>query len=134
MINLLKRYFFSLKSNLISFFLIGILFFNTSYGQKKDNLLYELGKIQLPLSESVITNYVFDADSNLYVYSKNIGGYPINTPLVLTVQEFNNLVIEEKINGYFKEKLSLLRGNSENLNEIQKNLLKTYQKTSRTEI
>ena len=116
MINLLKRYFFSLKSNLISFFLIGILFFNTSYGQKKDNLPYELGKIQLPLSESVITNYVFDADSNLYVYSKNIGGYPINTPLVLTVEEFNNLVIKEKINGYFKEKLSLLRGNSENLN------------------
>ena len=108
---------------ILNIILIGILFFNTSYGQKKDNLPYELGKIQLPLSESVITNYVFDADSNLYVYSKNIGGYPINTPLVLTVQEFNNLVIEEKINGYFKEKLSLLRGNSENLNEIQKNLL-----------
>ncbi len=123
MINLLKRYFFSFKLNLISFSIIGILFFNISYAQEKENFPFEMGKIQLPLPESVITNYVFDSNSNLYIYSKNIGDYPIDVPLVLTIEEFNNLVIEEKISGYFKEKLSLLRGDSENLKEIQKNLL-----------
>ena len=53
----------------------------------------DLGTISPPKVNSIESLYVFDPVTELYIFSENIDGYPINTPLVLTVKEYEALVL-----------------------------------------
>ncbi len=83
----------------------------------------DLGEISLPNPSSVVSQYKYDPDSNRYIFSQEIGGYPISIPLVLTVQEYQALVLKEKMQTYFQEKVQALSGRGENVADSQKNLL-----------
>ena len=83
----------------------------------------DLGEIHLPLPSSVESQYTYDPESNRYIFSQEIGGYPISVPLVLTVQEFQALVLKEKMQTYFRDKVQALSGRAPNLEDSQKNLL-----------
>ena len=84
---------------------------------------YDLSKSKLTQSSSISSNYTYDPDSGMYIYTETIEGYPINAPLVMTPKEFEALVLAEQTRGYFQDKIAALSGNSENLSETQKNLL-----------
>src|SRR6056300_901504 len=83
----------------------------------------DLGEISLPNPSSVVSQYKYDPDSNRYIFSQEIGGYPISIPLVLTVQEYQALVLKEKMQTYFQDKVQALSGRGTNVEETQKNLL-----------
>ena len=83
----------------------------------------DLGMIELPDPSSVSSQYTYDPTTNRYIFSKEIGGYPISTPLVLTVKEFEALVLKERMQRYFQEKVQALSGRGDNVEETQKNLL-----------
>ncbi len=123
MIKFGKKYFFSLKIALILIFILGIVFFSRISAQKIDEEDYVLGKIQLPITESITSKYTYDPQLDLYIFSESIGDYPINFPLVLTLKEFEHLIIKEKIRKNFKDKINLLRSSKSNIEEVQKNLL-----------
>ena len=93
MIKFRKKYFFSLKIAFILIFNLGIVFFSRINAQIIDEKDYVLGKIQLPVSESITSKYTYDPQLDLYIFSESIGDYPINFPLVLTLKEFTYSII-----------------------------------------
>jgi cell surface protein SprA len=83
----------------------------------------DVGTIELPNPSSVTSQYTYDPTTDRYIFSQEIGGYPISTPLVLTVKEYEALVLKEKMQTYFQEKVQALSGRGTNVEETQKNLL-----------
>jgi cell surface protein SprA len=89
------------------------------YAQKT----FDLGKISLKTPISIIENYTYNPETGLYIFSKEIGGYQINAPLVLTVKEFQAMVLKDQMKSYFQNKTRALSGKSTDLKNSQKNLL-----------
>ena len=83
----------------------------------------DIGGVALPDSSSVSSQYIYDSESDRYIFSKEIGGYPIGIPLILTRKEFEALVLKEQMQDYFQEKIQALSGRGSNLEDTQKNLL-----------
>ena len=82
-----------------------------------------LGSISPPNSNNISSQYRYDSETDRYVFTEEIGGYPISIPLLLSVKEFEALVLREQMKIYFKEKVQALSGRGSNLEDIQKNLL-----------
>ena len=82
-----------------------------------------LGKISPPNSSNISSQYRYNADTDRYIFTEEIGGYPISIPLMLSVKEYEALVLKEQMKTYFQDKLQVLSGRGSNLEEIQKNLL-----------
>ncbi|MEK9609494.1 MAG: hypothetical protein VW058_07465, partial [Flavobacteriaceae bacterium] len=93
----------------------------TLWGQQESS--YDLSKSKLTQTKNISSKYTYDASSGMYIYTETIGGYPVNTPLVMSVKEFQAMVLADQMKGYFQEKIAALSGNAENLSETQKNLL-----------
>ena len=83
----------------------------------------ELGSLALPTSSSIERLYTYDPKSDRYLLTEEVGGYPISTPLVLTVKEYEAYVLKEQMQRYFQEKVQALSGYGSNVEEAQKNLL-----------
>ena len=99
------------------------IFCNYKLHSQTNDDFQNLVKIKFPESSSIKSNYVYDSKNDVYIYSKTIDNYPINTPLVLKPDEFEYLIIKENIKKNFKEKIKLLYQNNGDIKEIQKNLL-----------
>jgi len=114
-----KRYALNRLLKLLCFFLCsGFL-----WAQDSEVSGADLGTIKMPMPQSIVSKYVYDPITERYIFAEEIDGYPIGTPLVLTLEEFEALVLKEKMAGYFQEKIAALSGKGSNLEETQKNLL-----------
>ena len=89
----------------------------------QDESSYDLSKIKITTSSSIISKYTYDPETGMYIYIQSIDDYPINAPLVLSPKEFQAMALSQQMKGYFQEKIATLAGNSANLSESQKNLL-----------
>ena len=105
------------------FFFIGLFCHVSIRAQTNSDEEAQLGSISLPSATAVSRNYSYDPDRDVYYLATEIAGYPITTPLVLTPEEFEALIIKESLKTYFKEKTETLSGKKENLEASQKNLL-----------
>ena len=84
---------------------------------------YDLGSISLPKSQSITEQYSYNPDEDLYFFSANIDDYPIGTPLVLTPEAFERLILKEQMKSYFQEKISVIGKNKGTESKAQKDLL-----------
>ena len=80
-------------------------------------------KISFPESSLIDNTYTYDPITNMYYLSKSIGDYPINIPLVLSPNEYENWILQRDLKVYFKQKTQTLNGVSLGLEDAQKNLL-----------
>lgn len=87
---------------------------------------YVLGDISLPDPDSIIAKYEYDPILNRYFYKENLGEINLGLPLVLTPQEFEELVLQQEMRNYFKLKNDALSGRKEGSEEIQKDLLPDF--------
>ena len=87
---------------------------------------YVLGDISLPDPDSIVSKYEYDPILNRYFYKENLGEINLGLPLVLTPQEFEELVLQEEMRNYFKLKNDALSGRKEGSEEIQKDLLPDF--------
>ena len=87
---------------------------------------YVLGDISLPDPESIVSKYEYDPILNRYFYKENLGEINLGLPLVLTPQEFEDLVLQEEMRNYFKLKNDALSGRKEGSEDIQKDLLPDF--------
>ena len=110
------------NSYILTLFLFFLLGKNFLFGQSVEST-YDLSKYQTSRGSSIISKYTYDPNLDLYIFSETINDYPINVPLVLTPDEFETFMLSEQIKSYFKEKVSVITGNAENIKELQKNLL-----------
>ncbi|WP_244270365.1 cell surface protein SprA [Christiangramia echinicola] len=87
---------------------------------------YVLGDISLPDPDSIVAKYEYDPILNRYFYKENLGEINLGLPLVLTPQEFEELVLQQEMRNYFKLKNDALSGRKEGSEEIQKDLLPDF--------
>ena len=114
----------------ISLALIGVLVFS-SPALAQDTLVqqdttktgYSLGKLRLPDPNSIVASYTYDPVIDRYIYTETLGRLNITAPLILTPEEYQELVIQEEMQQYFKEKSDALSGRKEGTEEGQRDLL-----------
>ncbi|NQY29696.1 MAG: cell surface protein SprA [Flavobacteriaceae bacterium] len=87
---------------------------------------YNLGQLSMPNPISITSKYTYDPFTDRYIYTESIGDFNINYPVILTPKEYEKLVLQEYIKGYYKTKLDALEGKKEGAEEAQKNLLPEF--------
>jgi cell surface protein SprA len=120
--------------------LLFILFFATteiSYGQETDEQEenaqqdsvktgFSLGKLVLENPESIVSKYIYDPNLDRYIYNETVGDFDISYPIILTPDQYYDLVRKEGIKDYFKDKGDALSGKKEGSGDAQKNLLPNF--------
>lgn len=87
---------------------------------------HSMGQMVLPNPPSIQDLYTYDPISNLYIYNQTLGSFNISYPLVLTPQEYQDLIMREEMKRYFKTKIDAADGRKEGAEEEQKNLLPSF--------
>ena len=85
-----------------------------------NNTIY-IGEFKLKTPASIISNYVYDEDLDLYIYQSKIGEINYKLPLTLTPKEYREVYKSNFIKSYFNDQLSILQ-DPNNIDE-KKNLL-----------
>uniref|UniRef100_A0A8J7D5S9 KTSC domain-containing protein n=1 Tax=Desmonostoc muscorum LEGE 12446 TaxID=1828758 RepID=A0A8J7D5S9_DESMC len=100
----------------ISLWLISIFFSVTIQAQEDEEVQdttktgYSVGRVELKNPPSIIEAYTYDPITNRYIYTNTVNGFNINYPVVLTPEEYEELVLRESMRKYFKEKSDAIDG------------------------
>ena len=98
----------------------------TEKEQDSTKTTFALGKLNMPNPNSIVSKYTYDPILDRYIYSEKIGNFNINYPLILTPEEFQKLVLQEKLKAYYKRMADAAAGQKEGSEEDQKNLLPEF--------
>ncbi|QXP80163.1 MULTISPECIES: cell surface protein SprA [Winogradskyella] len=94
--------------------------------QDSTKTTFAFGKLNMPNPNSIVSKYTYDPVLDRYVYSEKIGNFNINYPLILTPEEYQKRVLEEKMKDYYKKTADAAAGQKEGSEEDQKNLLPEF--------
>lgn len=94
--------------------------------QDSTKTTYALGKLNMPNPSSIVSKYTYDPILDRYLYTEKIGSFNIKHPLILTPEEFQELVLQEKLKDYYKRMADAAAGQKEGSEEDQKNLLPEF--------
>nr|WP_248724254.1 cell surface protein SprA [Seonamhaeicola sp. ML3] len=86
---------------------------------------FSKGSIKAPLPNSIESKYTYDPITDRYIYTEKLGSFNIKYPVILTPQEYHQLVAKENIKSYYKEKIDAFDGKKGG-EEAQKNLLPEF--------
>ncbi len=87
---------------------------------------YNLGQLSVPNPSSIVSKYTFDPFTNRYIYTESIGDFNIDYPVILTPEEYERLVLQERMQNYYKTKLDAMEGKKEGVEEDRKNILPDF--------
>ena len=87
---------------------------------------FSLGRLKMPNPESIVSKYIYDPKLDRYIYNESIGDFDIGYPIILTSEQYLELVRQEGIKEYFKEKSDAYSGKKEGSEEARKNLLPNF--------
>nr|WP_233494456.1 cell surface protein SprA [Mesonia sp. K7] len=87
---------------------------------------YSTGRIKMPDPNSIVYQYTYDPVLDRYVYTGKIGDVNVTYPMILTPEEYQELILEEQMKEYFKQKSDALAGKSDEAKDDQKNLLPIF--------
>ncbi|MCV6630306.1 MAG: cell surface protein SprA [Flavobacteriaceae bacterium] len=106
----------------------GVYFANAQNTQPQDSIKkgVTLGSIELKDPASIVNKYTYDPVLDRYVYTSKVGKYDINYPLILTPQQYLDLVQKESIKSYFQEKIDAYSGKKSGSGDKRKNLLPNF--------
>lgn len=116
----------------ISLWLISLFFSVTIQAQEDEEVQdttktgYSVGKVELKNPPSIIEAYTYDPITNRYIYTNTVNGFNINYPVVLTPEEYEELVLRESMRKYFKEKSDAIDGKKDGSDAKKKDLLPRY--------
>ncbi|MDL5513884.1 cell surface protein SprA [Arenibacter sp. M-2] len=97
-------------------------------GQEADSLKtgVALGRLKMENPDSIVSKYTYDPDLDRYIYTVSVGDYDINYPVILTPDQYLELVRREGMKSYFKEKIDAFSGKKEGSEAARKNLLPNF--------
>src|SRR5699024_7100257 len=101
---------------------------NTVYAQQVPDSTQtgvSLGRIELEDPESITSKYSYDPVTGNYIYTQKLGEYDINYPIILTPEQYQELILKQQMRDYFKNKIDAISGR-EGSEESQKNLLPNF--------
>lgn len=116
----------------ISLWLISLFFSVTIQAQEDEEVQdttktgYSVGKVELKNPPSIVEAYTYDPITNRYIYTNTVNGFNINYPVVLTPEEYEELVLRESMRKYFKEKSDAIEGKKDGSDAKKKDLLPRY--------
>ncbi len=126
----------TLKSSTFKLLLLWILFFATLTGARSQETGEQepdstqtgvaLGRIVLENPESIVSKYTYDPRLDRYLYTESIGDYDISYPVILTPEQYMELVRKESMKSYFHEKIDAYSGKKEGSEEARRNLLPNF--------
>ncbi|MEM9000685.1 MAG: cell surface protein SprA [Bacteroidota bacterium] len=87
---------------------------------------FSLGQILLENPDTIIAKYTYDAELDRYIYTESVGDFNINYPIILTPEQYYELVHKESMKSYFKKKIDAYTGKKEGSEEERKNLLPNF--------
>lgn len=87
---------------------------------------YNLGNMQMPNPNSIESKYTYDPITDRYIYTETVGSFNVNYPIILTREEYEDLVLKESIQSYYKQQIDALDGKKDGAEEEQKNLLPEF--------
>ena len=87
---------------------------------------FSQGSLDMPNPTSVLQAYTYDPISDRYFYTNTFAGFNVNYPIILTPQQYEELVRREAMREYYKKKLSALDGKKEGSEEAKRDLLPRY--------
>ncbi|MBT3588127.1 MAG: cell surface protein SprA [Flavobacteriaceae bacterium] len=85
-----------------------------------------MGRLDLPTPISIQDLYTYDLITEMYIYTQIIGDFSISYPLILTPEEYRDLILNQQMKSYFKDKIDAADGRKDGAEELQKNLLPTF--------
>ena len=97
--------------------------FATAYSQDSTSTGNTMGRLDLPTPISIQDLYTYDLITEMYIYTQIIGDFSISYPLILTPEEYRDLILNQQMKSYFKDKIDAADGRKEGTEELQKNLL-----------
>ena len=104
-------------------YLLGLLSFMLVIQVNAQESQADLGQINVPNPSTYIENYEYDAASDLYYYNVKVGEYDISYPIILTPDEYQELILKEDLKSYYKSKIDAAEGKKDGSEEDQKNLI-----------
>ena len=87
---------------------------------------FNLGQLEMPNPSSIESKYTYDPITDTYIYTETVGSFNINYPIILTPAEYQELIIQENLKSYYKQKIDAFDGKKEGSEEEQKNLLPEF--------
>lgn len=87
---------------------------------------HSMGQMILPDPPSISELYTYDPISGMYIYNRMLGNFSISYPLVLSQEEYQDLILKEEMRQYFKTKIDAADGRKEGAEEEQRNLLPSF--------
>ena len=85
-----------------------------------------MGRMDLPTPTSIQDLYTYDPITEMYIYTQMVGDFSISYPLILTPEEYRDLILNQQMKSYFKDKIDAADGRKEGSEELQKNLLPAF--------
>tara|TARA_R110002111_G_scaffold49691_2_gene87429 strand:- start:10771 stop:18090 length:7320 start_codon:yes stop_codon:yes gene_type:complete len=98
----------------------------TEQEQDSTKTTFAFGKLNMPNPSSIVSKYTYDPILDRYIYTEKIGNFNTNYPLILTPEEFQKLVLQEKLKEYYKRMADAAAGQKEGSEEDRKNLLPEF--------
>ncbi|MEO8254161.1 MAG: cell surface protein SprA, partial [Flavobacterium sp.] len=87
---------------------------------------YSLGKVKINNPKSILSAYTYDPKTDRYIYTNSVDGFSIKYPIILTPKQYENLVLKESMNEYFKKKSDAIDGKKQGSEADKKDLLPRY--------
>ena len=87
---------------------------------------FNLGNMQMPNPSSIESKYKYDPITDRYIYTETVGEFNINYPIILTPEEYQDLIVKQSLQSYYKQKIDAFDGVKEGSEEEQKNLLPEF--------
>ncbi len=85
-----------------------------------------LGRLLMKDPNSIVAKYTYDPKMDRYIYTESVGKYDISYPIILTPEQYQDLVKKEDMKSYFKEKRDAYSGKKAGSEEARKNLLPNF--------
>ena len=85
---------------------------------------YNTGKVEIANPKSIVEAYTYDPVTNRYIYTNKFEGFNITYPIILTPEQYQELVLRDSMRSYFQEKSNAMDGKG--TEEQKKNLLPRY--------
>jgi len=114
-------------------FSLVLLFFSVTLQAQEDEEVqdsipkgYSVGKVEMNNPPSILEAYTYDPITDRYIYTNTVGGFNINYPIILTREEYDELILRESMRDYFKKKSDAIEGKKTGSEADKKDLLPRY--------
>jgi cell surface protein SprA len=127
-----KIFFIKLKYTVSALFLFMGLAVHAQVDEEEDAMQqaqdsvkgYSTGRLDIDNPRSIVESYTYDPVTNRYIYTESLDGFNINYPMILTPDEYEELVLRDSMREYFQQKSNAIDGKG--TEEQKKDLLPRY--------